>query len=108
MRSSSVRKSEMPGGKTFISWWGDISDNRRKSRGVITYSQSPFRQNPMTGALRGYLFNGTRRLASQLPYWIVPVAIGYGTYTWAKSRDEWQNSKAGHLTLHPPGSDSHH
>lgn len=29
---------------------------------------------------------------------------GYGVYTWAKSYDEWQNSKAGHLAL---GGDHH-
>ena len=26
--------------------------------------------------------------------------IGYGTYTWAKGYDEWQNSKAAHLAGH--------
>lgn len=25
---------------------------------------------------------------------------GYGTYTWAKSYDEWQNSKAAHVAGH--------
>ena len=25
---------------------------------------------------RNYLFNGFRRISSQVPYWIVPVAIG--------------------------------
>jgi ubiquinol-cytochrome c reductase subunit 8 len=66
---------------------------------------------------RSYLFNGYRRLAAQLPYWVIPVGIGecldmffffassltdmyyagYSVYAWAKKRDAWQNSKAGHL-----------
>src|SRR5882762_2597638 len=65
-----------------------------KQKGIITYScvfplppipttltvhspaQSPFRQNPTKHMFRGYLFNGVRRLAGQMPYWIVPVALG--------------------------------
>lgn len=98
---------------------------------------------------RGYLFNGARRLAGQMPYWIVPVAIGElspylpilyrlttGVFLSPKAmehtpgpkattrcalptlplllpqltlhvRVQWQNSKAGHLALHPPGSEHH-
>ncbi|KAF7964380.1 hypothetical protein HWV62_917, partial [Athelia sp. TMB] len=73
----------------------------------LIIAQSPFRQNPTAHMFRGYLFNGVRRLGGQMPYWIVPVAIGaylmssmllrhanfptlpgYGTYSWAKSHDE--------------------
>jgi len=76
---------------------------------------SPFRQSATSHQFRNYLFNGYRRLAAQLPYWVIPVGIGvsivfpldgglkdmkfsgYSVYAWAKKRDAWQNSKAGHL-----------
>jgi ubiquinol-cytochrome c reductase subunit 8 len=80
---------------------------------------SPFRQRGSKNIFQGWMFNGYKRLASQAPYWIVPFAIGacpffvtistepsltcisaYGTYTWAKRYDVWQNSKAGHVALH--------
>jgi len=66
--------------------------------------------------VRNWMFNGYRRLSAQLPYWVIPVGIGmfcgytfgssfdrhvrtigYSVYAWAKQRDAWQNSKAGHL-----------
>jgi ubiquinol-cytochrome c reductase subunit 8 len=78
---------------------------------------SPFRQSATSHLFRNYLFNGYRRLAAQLPYWVIPVGIGasivlycpidrplrdmkfsgYSVYAWAKQKDAWQNSKAGHL-----------
>ncbi|OJA16558.1 hypothetical protein AZE42_00620 [Rhizopogon vesiculosus] len=114
MRPTAARLDGMPGPKTFNPWWGDTS--MHKQRGVTVYSASstpivfmkklltspsvsPFRQRGSKGIFKGWLFNGYRRLAAQVPYWIVPFAIGYGTYAWAKRRDAWQNSKAGHLAL---------
>jgi ubiquinol-cytochrome c reductase subunit 8 len=68
---------------------------------------------------RNYLFNGYRRIASELIFWVIPfglgvflllrcpaamallmtdtLVIGYGIYSWGKNRYEWQNTKAGHL-----------
>jgi hypothetical protein len=37
---------------------------------------SPYRQSATSHLFRGWLFNGYRRLAAQLPYWIIPVGIG--------------------------------
>ena len=37
---------------------------------------SPFRQRAAKNLFRGYLFNGYRRLSSQVGYWIVPVVLG--------------------------------
>ena len=37
---------------------------------------SPFRQRPTKQIFQGWMFNGYKRLASQVPYWIVPFAIG--------------------------------
>ncbi|KIM62879.1 hypothetical protein SCLCIDRAFT_1214671 [Scleroderma citrinum Foug A] len=103
MRPTAVRSDGMPGPKTYNPWWGDTRN--LKQRGIITYTLSPFRSRAAKDIFQGWLFNGYRRLAGQLPYWIVPFAIGYGTYTWAKRRDAWQTSKAGHLALH--GHESH-
>ncbi|KAG2366352.1 hypothetical protein BDR07DRAFT_1458615 [Suillus spraguei] len=127
MRPTAARLDGMPGPKTFNPWWGDTS--MQKQRGVVVYisnfnlcfqfvasilvaflpycaflilalaAVSPFRQRGSKALISGWLFNGYRRLAAQVPYWIVPFAIGYGTYTWAKSRYAWQNSKAGHIAL---------
>jgi len=99
MRPSAIRMSEMPGPRVYNLWWG-TKEGALKQKGVITYSLSPFRQRALKGAFKGYLFNGYRRFASQFVYWIVPVAIGYSTYTWANKYDEWQNSKAGHIATH--------
>ncbi|KAI0058364.1 hypothetical protein BV25DRAFT_1830200 [Artomyces pyxidatus] len=96
MRATAVAMSEMPGPKVYNLWWGD-KHGAQKQRGVITYTVSPFRQNPVDHMFRSYLFNGYRRLSAQVPYFIVPVVIGYSVYSWAKGREEWQNSKAGHL-----------
>jgi len=104
MRPTVTRLSDMPGPKVYNLWWGDKGGPKQK--GVITYTVSPFKQNPTVHMWRNYLFNGVRRISSQVPYWIVPVAIGYGTYSWAKSYDAWQNSKEGHIALH--GKGDHH
>ena len=79
---------------------------------------SPVRQRAAKNLFRGYLFNGYRRLSSQVGYWIVPVVLGtfpspltrpdrldtilsaltgYSTYAWAKKYDAYLNSKEGHL-----------
>jgi len=81
---------------------------------------SPFQQNPMAGALKGYLFFGYKRIMAQVPYFAVPFGIGYaivsrctqeGTsrrgeqlltacltrqYSWGVKKNEWYNSKEGH------------
>ncbi|KIP05624.1 hypothetical protein PHLGIDRAFT_24989 [Phlebiopsis gigantea 11061_1 CR5-6] len=96
MRPTAARMSEMPGPKNL--WWGDKGVQRQK--GITVYAVSPFRQRAAHNLIRGYIFNGYRRLASHVPYWIFPFALGYGTYTWAKGYDEWQNSKAAHVAGH--------
>ncbi|OCB90399.1 hypothetical protein A7U60_g2410 [Sanghuangporus baumii] len=71
---------------------------------------------------RDYLFNGFHRIGGHLPYVVPPVAIGgfrpsfvlsrqdtsgfilyyltgYAIYAWAKKRDAWQSSKAGHIAM---------
>lgn len=72
-------------------WWGDKGVQRQK--GIAVYGAScfhcyngkhtqsiaavsPFRQRAAHNLIRGYIFNGYRRLASHVPYWILPFALG--------------------------------
>ncbi|KDQ50207.1 hypothetical protein JAAARDRAFT_186443 [Jaapia argillacea MUCL 33604] len=101
MRPTQARFSEMPGPvKAYNKWWGDKSQGVQLMKGVTQYSWSPFNQRAAKGALQGYLFNGFRRLSGEVGYWIVPFALGYGIYTWAKRTSEFMDSKAGHLAGH--------
>ncbi|KAH9474628.1 hypothetical protein JR316_0013092 [Psilocybe cubensis] len=60
---------------------------------------SPYQTKAAPHWLKSYLFNGYRRISGELFFFGIPIALGYGVYTWAKRYDEWQNSKAGHLAL---------
>ncbi|KAF4579480.1 Cytochrome b-c1 complex subunit 8 [Pleurotus pulmonarius] len=96
MRVTSPRLGDMPGPKTWNVWWGD-KHGLVKQRGVIQYTISSTQSSPTRHIFRGWLFNGTSRLAAQAPYFVVPFAIGYGIYAWAHSYDDYHNSKAGHI-----------
>ncbi|KAJ3497038.1 hypothetical protein NLJ89_g10401 [Agrocybe chaxingu] len=86
MRPTIARHSDMPGGKVYNLWWGDKSG-----------PSPPWQTKAAPHWIRSYLFNGYRRISGELFFFGVPIAIGYGVYTWAKNYDEYQNSKAGHL-----------
>lgn len=76
---------------------------------------SPWQAKAAPKMLRSYLFNGYRRLSAEALFFLVPfgagtsthsihhvlvckhLPAGYGIYSWAKSYDDWQNSKAGHI-----------
>ncbi|RYP26437.1 hypothetical protein DL768_011730 [Monosporascus sp. mg162] len=64
-------------------------------RGVITYSMSPNRQNPLAGAGRAAVFNTWRRFSTQVLYWAPPLVAAYYAVKWAGDRNEYLNSKAG-------------
>ncbi|KAJ8521509.1 hypothetical protein ONZ45_g1811 [Pleurotus djamor] len=97
MRATVPRHSDMPGLKNAWNvWWGD-KHGLVKQKGIVTYGISPFQVSPTRHMVRGWLFNGTSRIAAQAPYFVVPFVIGYGVYAWAKKFDEYQNSKAGHI-----------
>ncbi|THU97614.1 hypothetical protein K435DRAFT_777901 [Dendrothele bispora CBS 962.96] len=96
MRPSITRYSEMPGPRhSWNKWWGDTS--LQKHKGMTTYTISPFQTKAAPKFIRTYVFNAYRRISAEAVYFVVPFAAGYGIYTWAKSRDAWQNSKAGHI-----------
>ncbi|EMD37039.1 hypothetical protein CERSUDRAFT_51699 [Gelatoporia subvermispora B] len=100
MRPTQVRLGEMPGRKPYPQneWWGSHGVTHQK--GIIQYSLSPVRQRACKNMIQNYIFNGYRRLSAQFAYWIVPVAIGFGTYTWAKRYDTYINSKEAHVAGH--------
>ncbi|KAI0037094.1 cytochrome b-c1 complex subunit 8 [Vararia minispora EC-137] len=87
----------MPGPKVYNVWWGDYAHGTKLQKGIVQYTVSPFYANPTKNMFRDWLFNGTRRLGQQLPYWSIPFAIGYAVYTWGNKRYAWQNSKEGHI-----------
>ncbi|KAF9642020.1 hypothetical protein BDM02DRAFT_3106143, partial [Thelephora ganbajun] len=58
---------------------------------------APVRQRTVKNLFRSHLFDGYRRLPSQVGYWMVPVVFGYSTYAWSKKYDAYLNSKEGHL-----------
>ncbi|GAK68391.1 ubiquinol-cytochrome c reductase subunit 8 [Moesziomyces antarcticus] len=97
MRASQVSFSGMPTGKKYMGWWGDMGGPAQ--RGIVQYSVSPFQQNAMRGALHSYIFYGFKRIMQQAPYFAVPFAAGYGLIAWAKSKNAYYNSKAGHAEL---------
>ncbi|KAL1412436.1 Cytochrome b-c1 complex subunit 8, mitochondrial [Vanrija albida] len=98
MRPSTIVRSGMPTGKTWSGWWGDMKGPKQK--GIYTYSVSPFAQRPFAGALNGYVFWGFRRIAQQVPYFIVPFATGYAVYLWGYNKYAYYNSKEGHHAIH--------
>ncbi|KAM5531375.1 hypothetical protein V8D89_014968 [Ganoderma adspersum] len=99
MRPTAVARGDMPGPKVYLNWWGD-HHNLPKQKGIVTYAVSPFRQRAAHNLIRGYVFNGYRRLSKHFIYWSIPFTLGYGIYTWARSYDKWQNSKAAHVAGH--------
>ncbi|EMR62028.1 putative ubiquinol-cytochrome c reductase complex ubiquinone-binding protein [Eutypa lata UCREL1] len=66
-------------------------------RGIITYSMSPNRQNPLAGAANAAVFNTWRRFSKQVLYWAPPLFVAYYAMKWADERNEYLNSKAGRV-----------
>ncbi|KAF8892953.1 cytochrome b-c1 complex subunit 8 [Infundibulicybe gibba] len=95
MRPSIARLSDMPGPKVYNLWWGDKTGIKQK--GMVTYTISPWQSKAAPNMLRNYLFNGYRRLSGEALFFLIPFGAGYGIYSWAKSYDAYQNSKAGHI-----------
>ncbi|GFZ51348.1 Complex III subunit 8 [Saitozyma sp. JCM 24511] len=85
MRPTQIVQSGMPGGKTYMGWWGDMGGPRQK--GIVQYTLSPFKQKAMRGVFQGYLFNGFRRIMAQVPYFALPFAGGYAVYIWGSNNE---------------------
>lgn len=55
-------------------------------RGIISYSLSSNRQNPLAGMGRSMVFNGWRRFRTQVLYWAPPLIVAYYCMNWATER----------------------
>ncbi|KAJ7623379.1 cytochrome b-c1 complex subunit 8 [Roridomyces roridus] len=97
MRPSNALKSDMPGPKVYLQWWGDQSAQRMK--GVYQYTLSPYQAKAAPHMLRSYLFNGIRRLSIYALPIAIPAGIYYYTWNAAVKDYHWRNSKEGHLAL---------
>ncbi|TKA83323.1 Cytochrome b-c1 complex subunit 8 [Friedmanniomyces simplex] len=64
-------------------------------KGIVTYSISPNRQNPLAGTASAAVFNTFRRTRGQILYVVVPLLVAYETMQWAIERNEYLNSKEG-------------
>ncbi|KAI5853636.1 cytochrome b-c1 complex subunit 8 [Durotheca rogersii] len=64
-------------------------------RGIITYTISPNRQNPLAGAAHDAIFNTWRRFRMQVLYWAPPLIAAYYAMDWATKRNKYLNSKDG-------------
>ncbi|KAG8838097.1 ubiquinol--cytochrome-c reductase subunit 8 [Serendipita sp. 405] len=106
MRPTLAVSGDMPGPKVYIGWWGAMGSPKQK--GITQYTLSPYRQKPLKGMLSGYVIHGVRRLGAQVPYFGPPFAIGYLVYTWAKAKDHYNNSKAGHIAAMAEGGHAEH
>ncbi|PKI82933.1 Qcr8p [Malassezia vespertilionis] len=95
MRASGIAQSGMNTGHKWIGWFGNFGGPTQK--GITTYANSPWQLNPFAGMLRDFVFNGFRRVVTQLPYSGIPFALGYFIYTWGNKEFAYVNSKAGHL-----------
>ena len=85
----------------------------RPSANAPRTTSSPATSSTATAACPGksHIGSSHSQLASTFPFRFAPLVmiivlagcafarLGYGTYTWAKSYDKWQNSKAGHAAL---------
>ncbi|KAJ1648797.1 ubiquinol--cytochrome-c reductase subunit 8 [Dispira simplex] len=67
-----------------------------KQRGIVSYRLSPYEQRVFAGFFKKGFFNIIRRFSAQVLYVGPPAALAYLTYSWAKKRNAYVNSKAGH------------
>ncbi|KAK9897060.1 hypothetical protein P389DRAFT_194700 [Cystobasidium minutum MCA 4210] len=93
--STAAMGGHMPSGHRYTGWWGASGGPMQK--GVTQYTLSHFRQNPLQGAFKHSLFQGFSRIVQQTPYFLLPFVVAYGTISWAVKKNEWYNSKEGHL-----------
>ncbi|KAI5860168.1 cytochrome b-c1 complex subunit 8 [Durotheca rogersii] len=77
----------------FLGDWGNFGG--QPQRGIISYTVSSNRQNPLAGTLNDAIFNTWRRFSSQVLYIAPPLLLAYYALSWATERNEYLNSKAG-------------
>ncbi|KAI2638850.1 ubiquinol-cytochrome c reductase complex ubiquinone-binding protein [Hypomontagnella submonticulosa] len=86
---------ESPVGKygKFLGGWGGFGGMPQK--GIVQYTLSANRQNPLAGAANAAIFNTWRRVSAQILYVAPPMVFFYYAMSWATDRNHYLNSKAG-------------
>ncbi|KAI1650300.1 cytochrome b-c1 complex subunit 8 [Daldinia loculata] len=64
-------------------------------KGIISYTLSANRQNPLAGTAHAAIFNTWRRFSAQVLYVAPPLIFFYYAMSWATDRNHYLNSKAG-------------
>ncbi|KAI0412669.1 hypothetical protein EKO27_g9643 [Xylaria grammica] len=77
----------------YLGGWGNFGGQKQK--GIITYTMSPNRQNPIAGAAHDAIFNTWRRFSKQVLYFAPPLIGFYYAMSWAIDRNHYLNSKEG-------------
>ncbi|KAI1466087.1 ubiquinol-cytochrome c reductase complex ubiquinone-binding protein [Daldinia caldariorum] len=77
----------------FLGNWGNFGGMPQK--GIISYTVSANRQNPLAGAAHAAIFNTWRRFSAQVLYFAPPMIFFYYAMSWATERNHYLNSKAG-------------
>ncbi|KAI0514582.1 cytochrome b-c1 complex subunit 8 [Xylaria bambusicola] len=77
----------------YLGSWGNFGGYKQK--GIITYTMSPNRQNPIAGAAHDAVFNTWRRFSKQVLYVAPPFIAFYYAMSWATERNHYLNSKEG-------------
>ncbi|KAI0973966.1 cytochrome b-c1 complex subunit 8 [Xylaria arbuscula] len=77
----------------YIGSWGNFGGQTQK--GIITYTLSANRQNPLAGTAHDAVFNTWRRFSKQVLYFAPPFIAFYYAMSWATERNHYLNSKAG-------------
>lgn len=62
---------------------GEFGNLKTDIRGVITTKLSPFEQKAFKGIVSHGVPNSIKRVASNLPFMVPPMIVGYLIYDWA-------------------------
>ncbi|XP_015373884.1 PREDICTED: cytochrome b-c1 complex subunit 8 [Diuraphis noxia] len=62
---------------------GDFGQLKTDIRGVITTKLSPFEQKAFKGIISHGIPNSIKRTASNIPFIVPPMIVGYIVYDWA-------------------------
>lgn len=52
-------------------------------KGIVTYTLSPNRYDPLAGIVKNAVFNTYRRTKHQILYWLPPLVLAYFLMDWA-------------------------
>ncbi|KAL2403964.1 hypothetical protein ABEF95_004364 [Exophiala dermatitidis] len=82
-----------PKNGVYMGWWGDFGSQPQK--GIVTYTLSPNRYDPLAGIVKSAVFNTYRRTKHQILYWLPPLVLAYFLMDWAVEQNDYLNSKPG-------------